>query len=390
MDCWNGKRIIPLLLLLILAISLSGCWNRRELNTLGIVGMIGMDKAGDAFQLTIEVMKPLAGEGGEGEQAASYVQAKGQTIAGINRNATLKFDRRIFYPHTRLLLFSEAVARMGLAPHADFFLRDHEPRLTTPIYVVAGDTAAAVMGQAAGVSATPSEYLLELWREERSNGKSISVTLLDFVKAYESQGKHPVVGVVRKVSRPKIMKQEKETGLTVEGAAVFKKDKLIGFLDGDETRGYNWLAGKPANWIVVFTTPGAQGRTVVEVLKLKSEKTVELSGGLVKIKAYIDVRGRVAEETAPAVEIAKPPVINKLELATAQAIRAEVEHTLAKVQQDYRADIFGFGQVVHRKYPREWQSLKANWDETFADAETEVSVVVTLAEIGKANRSFAK
>lgn len=390
MGCWNGKRIIALLVTLCLACTLSGCWNRRELNTLGILGVGGIDKVGDEFQMTMEVLKPRTGEGGEPEQATAYVQARGLSIVNMSRNATLKFDRRLFFPHVRLFVFGEEVARAGLIPHIDLFLRDHEVRLTVPIYVVRGDTAAAVMGVAAGVSDTPSEYLLELWREQPRNGKSVNVTMLDFLKTYSGQGKNPVVGVVRKVKKPQVLPEDKESELTVEGAAVFKKDKLAGFLDGNETRGYNWVSGRWANWLAVLPTPGGQGRTVVEVLKAKSEKDVEISGDTVRITVKIIVRGRVGEETGAGVDLNDFAVINMLEEATARSIKAEVEHTITKVRREYRSDIFGFGQVAHRKYSQEWQTMRDNWDEIFAGAESTVEVAVTLAQSGKSNRSFAK
>ena len=392
MSCWNGKRITAIMLTLCLACTLSGCWNRRELNTLGIVGMIGLDKAGDGFQLTMEVLKPQ-GSGGSGtaEQVASYVQTNGLTLANLGRNATLKFDRKIFYPHARLCVLGEAVARAGLITHADFFLRDHEPRLTIPIYIAQAGAAAEVMGVAAGISDTSSEYLLDLWREQEiATERALILPMLDFLKTYGGQGKNPVVGVVRKVKKQKMMPEDKESELTVEGAAVFKKDKLIGFLDGNETRGYNWVVGKWANWLIVSPLPDGQGRAVMEVLKAKSEKDVEISGGTVKIKAKIAVRGRVGEVTGSAVDLKKSAVINLLEAATAQAIKAEVEHTLTKVQREYRSDIWGFGQIVHRKYPREWNNMKDNWDEIFAGAEMTVDTEVTLAQTGKSNHSFVK
>lgn len=390
MGCRNGKRIIAILLTLFLTCTLSGCWTRRELNTLGIAGMIGLDKAGDGFRITWEILKPRrAGDGGT-EQAVSYVQASGLTVSNIGRSTTLKFDRRIFYPHTRLCVFGEEVARAGLITHIDYFLRDHEARLIVPLYVVRGGTAAEVMGVAAGVSDTPSEYLMELWREQDYNGKSVNATILDLLKAYGGQGKNPVTGVVRKVKKPKVMPEDKGFELTVEGAAIFKKDKLVGFLDGNETRGYNWVAGKYANWLVVSPAPGGLGHTVMEVLKAASKKDVDIGGDTVKLTVKIAVRGRVGEETAPAVDMTKPPVIDSLEAAVAQAIKAEVERTLSRVQREYRSDIFGFGQVVHRKYPREWQNMKDNWDEIFAGAAATVDVGVTLAQSGKSNRSLAK
>ncbi|GJM76971.1 hypothetical protein HMSSN036_91870 [Paenibacillus macerans] len=47
-----------LILLLSIILLTTGCWNRRELNELGIAVAAGVDKEGDHYRLSVQVVDP--------------------------------------------------------------------------------------------------------------------------------------------------------------------------------------------------------------------------------------------------------------------------------------------------------------------------------------------
>jgi spore germination protein KC len=374
MNCLTDRRLSAVILLLCLSCFLSGCWNRRELNTLGFMGMVGVDKSDKHWQSTIEVIKPQKGGGEQTATTVKYVQTTAETSFSSFRNATLKMDRRIFSTFARVWIFGEnAAENIAIFDH---FFRDHEVRLATPLFIAQGASAAEVMGIAGGVQTQPSGYLEDLWKNQKFNGKSISITALDFIKAYLIKGKNPGG-------------QKQEYELTTEGAAVFVKSHLVGFLDGTETRGYNWVESKDVDWTIISSLPGAEDRLAIEIHKIHRNKEVELVDGKIKLKVNLMITGKVGEITGVA-DLANPATLALLEQASAESIKAEVKHTLTKLQREYRSDIFGFGQVMHRKYPREWKDMQDNWDEFFAAAETEVTVQVSLTQTGKNHHTIKK
>lgn len=389
MNCLTDRRILAAILLLCLTCFLSGCWNRRELNTLGFMGMIGIDmnKTDNNLQVTLEILK--AQKMGSETAPAKYVQATGQTLFGAIRNAGLKLDRRTFGAFNRMVIVSEEATSHVLV--FDHYFRDHEDRLPIPLLIAQGVSAADVMGIAGGIQNQPSGYLNDIWKEQRYNGKTITSTVLDFFKSYLVKGKNPVAGVVRKVKKVKTggQKQEQEYELTTEGAAVFVKSRLAGFLNGTETRGYNWVESKDANWTITSSLPDGESRFAIEVNTIHRNKEVEITNGRVKLKITLDITGNVGEVSGTA-DLTKPATIAMLEQAAAQSIKAEVEHTLSKLQREYQSDIYGFGQAVHRKYPREWKNMQDDWDELFASAETEVTVKVSLTQTGKNHHTIKK
>jgi spore germination protein KC len=66
--------------------------------------------------------------------------------------------------------------------------------------------------------------------------------------------------------------------------------------------------------------------------------------------------------------------IKKLEDAQNQAVVREVQSVLDKAQKQLQVDAFGFGEAVHREYPRQWQQMKSDWDEIFPGIQVQLEV----------------
>ena len=74
--------------------------------------------------------------------------------------------------------------------------------------------------------------------------------------------------------------------------------------------------------------------------------------------------------------------IKALEGQMAKAIEDKIKISVDKAQNEFKVDIFGFGNAFHRKYKREWQELKYRWDEEFSRADIRFDVETNIREIG--------
>jgi spore germination protein KC len=75
-------------------------------------------------------------------------------------------------------------------------------------------------------------------------------------------------------------------------------------------------------------------------------------------------------------------MIAALEKEKAEVIKGEVMAALKKAQE-LNADVFGFGEAIHQKYPKQWKDLESRWDEVFSDIEVEVVVDTKLDLTGE-------
>ncbi|HHT47657.1 MAG TPA: hypothetical protein GX004_10305 [Firmicutes bacterium] len=54
-------------------------------------------------------------------------------------------------------------------------------------------------------------------------------------------------------------------------------------------------------------------------------------------------------------------------------IENHIRRSLQK-SQGWGADIFGIGREFHRRFPKEWKRISADWDNIYRDLEVQIKV----------------
>lgn len=396
------KRDINLLILyFILIIILTGCWDARELDKLGISLIMGFDIEDEKVLLTAEVINPTSSQsesnGGQ-NISVKYVQGTGNNIYEAFRDITLKFDRRIFASHNKIIIFGEDFAKIGLVSHIDELFRDREQRETAYILIAKGAKAYEVMGINAGLEQIPANYVSELVKNIKSNPKTVDVNFVEFLKHYYHHGHNPIAGVIERRGKREINETSQITGtqgyeLSVMGSAIFKNEDLIGYLNGNDTKALNFVLDNITGGIITFPTPvnskmetktKLNDLSSVVIIKNKTKNDVEIIDGKIILKAKVKLRSSIGEVVGN-IDISKEENIKIMEEACSRAIEEGIKAAVKKVQKDYKLDIFGFGIVLHRKYPKEWKDLESDWDEIFSGAEIRVEVDTHIIRTGLIN-----
>ncbi|ADY56680.1 germination protein, Ger(x)C family [Syntrophobotulus glycolicus DSM 8271] len=421
------KKVLILLLAALILIPVSGCWNRRELNNIGILGAVGIDIQGEKIIVTTEIIRPKAygGEARSNQESFVMDQTTGDSVLEALRNATEKFDRKIFLADCKVFILSEEAAKKGFMDYMDFWMRDHESRLYAYVFVVKGAKPSDVMGKSEGIEDIPSIYLQSLAKAQRANSKSVSIELLDFIKEYYSIGKQPVCGVLQLVEMKTEESQgqkkstekagsdqanssesrgeadmtieesgkngdlpqndpDKEKEILDEGAAVFLKDRLVGFLGGEETKAVNFVNNKVSSGTIVAKKPDRV--QTVEILESKCKREVLLQeDGSIIINLNLKISGSIGELTGQGktmVEDSTEIDLQKIQDANSEVTKKQIEEVITKTQREFQSDVFGFGLEFHKKYPQEWERIKYDWNQKFSTAQVNVQVETTILETG--------
>ena len=87
-------------------------------------------------------------------------------------------------------------------------------------------------------------------------------------------------------------------------------------------------------------------------------------------------------------DLTKPETITELEKIANKRVEELAKFAIDKAQKDFQSDIFGFGDVIYRKHPKEWKKLKKNWDETFASMPIHVNADFRIRRLGTVGNSF--
>jgi len=392
------NRAALLIILAILIIPLTGCWNRRELNDLSIALAMGIDKSDDGVLLTVQIINPseIAAQVPTTRTAVTSYSITGSTVFEALRKLTKESPRKIYLSHVRTIVFGEELAKEGIAKVLDFISRDHEFR--TDFYIlVARDTKATEVLNIL----TPSEKVPanKIYYSLKASAKAWAAThhvqLDELINKLVSEGNNPVLtGILvkgnteagKKLSN--VEQVQPSTLLEIDSIAAFRKDKLVGWLNATESIGFNHIIGKVKSTIVVIPCPDG-GKLGVELIRTKPKVKGKIEYGKPKIDINHFVEANIGEVECE-VDLSKTESIYEIEKILANEIKSKMEEAVKRAQKDFKSDIFGFGEVIHRKNPKAWKELKKNWNKEFEDLEVNIKVTTRIRRLGTITKSFQK
>ncbi|MBB3112979.1 spore germination protein KC [Paenibacillus phyllosphaerae] len=392
----------PLLLLrisaLLLLVLLAGCWSRRELNTLAIQLGMGIDKSGDDYSMTVQVVDPSkvasrAG-GSEGTPVALF-EAKGMTVHEAARKMTETSPRRIYGAHIRVFVLGEELAREGIAKALDLQYRDSEERTDFLILIAKGGKAKDVLNVMTQLEKIPATKLYNsLIASSRAWAPSTMITLDQLVTALTADGTNPVITGVRVIGgkaesgggMDNISKIEAPVKLKLAGLAVFRGDKLIGWLNEEESRGYNYITGNIKSSVGNLACPDG-GRIALEVVRSDTKMKGKVENGKPVIDLALSYRLNVSDVECK-INLEDPAVIKQLEDLSEARLLSLLKKTVDVMQHKFGVDNFGFSQAIYRADPKAWDRMKDQWDDLFPDLEVRYQVKAKIRWTSTAKNSF--
>ena len=393
------KKKIVIANIIIMMVLLTSCTGLREVNELGIVTTTAIDIEDGDILLTHEVIVPETNTSTtDGDNTSVvYVQSKGKTVLDALRNATLIFDRKLFLAHNRIYILGEEFAREGLGDLFNFYLYDNEPRESAYIVIARGTKGYEVMGINGGLGDSPGKYLFDLIENYQLNLKSRDFSLVEFLRYYLKHN-NPVTAVVEHIEQIEINKEEshpKKSILNIAGGAAFKRDKLIGYYNSNEMKGFNFIVDEFKNGLIVFETPDellnkseliadSGEYTVVEVKKSDTKNTVEIIDDKIHFKINVNIKGALIEDMK-GLNVSQKEVLDGVELACSNQVKNYIHMAMEKAQKEFEVDSFSVGNLVHIKYPDLWREISDDWESIFSDLDYTINVKTDLVRTGLLN-----
>ncbi|MFD0679802.1 MULTISPECIES: Ger(x)C family spore germination protein [unclassified Paenibacillus] len=389
MNASFSRKVLLIVSLLIILMMLTGCWDRTEVNDLALVLATGIDKKDDkTIELSVQVFIPRAsgggggmagsgsGSGGGGSTEQTLVRSEeGTTIADAIAKLQEKLPRKIFWGHGEVFVIGEKMAKEGIREHIDFLMRDPEPRERADVLVCKGK-AKAVMGLFPPLERSSSEVL----REMAKTRIGVQTTVKDLAQMLAGDAGTIALPWVE-ILPPMPDKKEKQTIPYIIGTAVFKKDKMVGRIDDKVTRGLLWLRNEIKSAIVTVTPKEADGHVSTRLLHSKTELIPEIKDEKWTMTVRIETEDDVIQNTTN-LNLMNPKFVNKIENDLKEDIEKRIKMALDQGQKKFKADIFGFADAFHRKYPKQWEEAKERWDEIFPEIEVNIEAKAKILRPG--------
>lgn len=385
------KRILIFLLLITLVVSLSGCsGNRKEIQKLSLVVAFGVDLLGnDKYEITMQVLNPTSSSGGpegggEGKSSSETLvfSGIGDTFYDAIYDASKTMGKIQHFGHTKYIVVGDSLAKKGVSNLVDSLSRLNEVRLNTPLFITKGAASDIVKAQTPE-NRIPANTVENLFLRQELIGFRPFTYLIDFIESLGSKTTSPVAAVIE------LAKSKSGTSaetFNLSGTAVFKEDKLIGYLNSKETRGLRWIGGNVQVGSITFTCPD-YSKTSVEILTSSSKIKPIVNND--KISYQIDIKVETAlRETSKKIDPSKnPEILDIMGSCLNKAVQNEVELALLASKDTLGADIIGLGEVLHKSNPKLWNAISNNWDMLYPNLEVNINVNSSINGTGLTGKS---
>lgn len=376
------------ILILIIVLSLTGCYNYNELNNLAIATGFAVDIKDNEYEVTVLISNSQKQGSGDSKASASAAvyRGKGKTIFEAIKDTSLAISKQIYISHIEVLVLSEEVAKNKTSEVIDFFFRYPQTRNEFYLVIAEDCNAGDLFDITTPLETFPSQNISKnLEITDKLQGYTYTVTFNEFVKSLIEEGKNPALptisikGNVEEGNKQEnIEKIEPQTYLKLGMMSVFNGSKLVGISNKDQSKGINFLNDKVKTTLI--TTNINDGNVVVELSSSKTKKSVEIKDNKPKFKIEINCDGSIAE-VASNIKVEETEAIETIKKQSEDEIKRIVNEAIS-YSKETKTDIFSLGSLVYKKNPKLWKNIKENWNNELNNLEIEIIVNLDLKTKG--------
>ena len=168
--------------------------------------------------------------------------------------------------------------------------------------------------------------------------------------------------------------------------AAFKGDRLVGWLDETESRGYNLIKENITNSVVTIPCEG-EGNITMEITRLKTRVKGVLVNGRPEIQIESMVEANMVDAECLTV-LSGEGTRQKLKERLEEEIKGFMEAAVQRARQDLKTDIFGFGRTIYRAYPKVWEELGSSWEQEYIKLPVSIRVSAKIIGLGTIGEAF--
>ncbi len=363
-----------ILIILINSIFVTGCWNYKEVDQFAIVAGVAVDKGENSqFELTVELIEISGGK--DTKTTSKTVTVEGETIFDAARNMISISGKRLYWSHAKVIILSKEIANRGAKNVIEWYTRDSETRESVYILVSEGETAKEIFDGQGVTDNIKSFVLSDIIKNQVSLSKAPPTDILEYYIESQSEGVSIILPAVSlKQMNDKMVPQ-------VIGTAIIKNDKLVGFLNGEETKDLNFIRNEVKGGVLVEDVQLNNKSTFItlEIFESKTKVSFDAEDGYEDIKINIEIDTAVAlGEAESQINISDEEEVNTLQQIAENTMKERIEALIRKTQSKYDADIFKFGVKLWENNAQVWKSVESNWEDVFQNIKVNVKTNVHI------------
>lgn len=377
------RNIKKVFLIFSCLIFLVGCWDYKNMDEINIVSGIAIDKnpENNNYDLTIEVIDIYSMSEGS-QQKCIYIKCSGMTIFQALNDCEKKIYNNLYYGGMRAIIISEEIAQKeGILNIIESFLRKEDIRETISITISQEETASDIL-TAKGIDSNNISYKIDKLVEENEKSAIVSnhSTLYDTFNSIVNEKKEVYLPAFHLTKYDN--DGEEEDVIELNGLALFKKDKLIGYLDQKETLYFNIMGSNNVTGSISLYSNDPEIESLsFEIYDCRNNKKITFENGKLNVKVDIKVQMKISEIIGEFDEISVE-TIDSMKEETALFIENRIYDVLSKVQKEHKVDSFGFQDHFYKKHYYIWKTIDQDWEQILQDANIDINVDVKITGSG--------
>jgi spore germination protein KC len=385
----------------------TGCYDRQELESQAFVTTIGVDKApGGQIDCTMRLALPKnpssgGGGGGGGQPLAGSgpVTYRGRSVTEAMLLANSNIERHVSMSHLTMIFFGEDLAKEGLKDQLQPLVRFRDFRRTTLVALAKGKAQEVMNEEKPMIDQSAGRLSDSIAEVGTRTGLIPTVHLHDFLSALESPHESPLLpvfavneavkkdpkgqkGIQSDVADFQPGQASRSGGNPVEwiGAAVFQKDKLVGYLNGRESIYLRMLKGTLRTVKLDFPDENKKNATVSIFARKEHNPQYFVSlSNPVKIQVYVPLD---ADLISSRLDYRTAPMRQKLEQQLEERISRDLKGVLQKLLDDKGADVIPISQSIRRQFRTDAEFASYPWEKMMKTAVIDVNVDLKIRRFG--------
>ena len=379
------KFIILIFTIVMCPVILCGCWNYKEIDSLAIVAGIAIDKDLNTkeYIVTTEIITTQL-QGVSSVISSELFTSRGDSIFQAMRNMIEKTGLRLYWSGTKVVIINESIATEGIIPVIDWVSRDSDVRPDIWLLISKGNNAAEILKHKVKINEVTSFHL----DDTMMSGKVLSgfkdSRLSTFIDEINSKGNSTAIATVKNEHN------NDSIAPRLTGSAIFKADKMVGYLDDKETLYVQIIKNKIQEGLVVLkNVAGSDTGVTLEIFQNRTKLTPIYNNGSVSMQ--IDIYPIVAiDELQGSTDFMNEENLETLQIEAEKEIEFRVQSVINKLQNNYHSDILDFQDTFNKEMPKVSENFRKTGKDIFTEIKTDVKVHIQIKGSGKTIKPISK
>jgi spore germination protein len=336
---------------LLLSLTGAGCWDISPIEDRALALMLGLDRVGDGYRVSIQVptisnfIQTNNGGVQRDQHAFQAFVEQGASLAGIFQRLEDENYRILIAGSVKVIIVSRSLAEQGLSRLLASFLR--QPMISPQtLLLLAIQSPEEILRWQPGFKMQPALIIGKQLRAPLKRSFSYPMELWEFVARVDNRAPDPYLPLIR-INRA-------NGSYLLEGLALFRDDKLVGFLSPEEAYLFGILSGKARKAIIQFAA--GQDSVTLHNVYHRTRLDVVRSNHRNILRMRLAVKGSILD-LPPSMETDRPENLEYLKEEAQRQLTARIGGLIKKFQT-LGVDPVGFGnQLIIAGVPE--------WRETF-------------------------